>query len=190
MVSIGIADATHIPQMIEVWKGLMAHHIPLDPIFQDTRQDAPAIWEKYMREHMASSDGIVLVALDGEEVVGFLMAQIAEIRRLRLTERSARLGRMLVERLGSFRAPHSAFHISARGLGLMAGLELRHADGSPATKLVLEAIKQMLRRGFILLPEGEHSNVIGFTPPLTIVERDLDHALAALAETLRELVSA
>lgn len=78
MVSIGIADTTHIPQILEVWKGLMAHHVPLDPIFQDTRQDAPAIWEKYMREHMASSDGIVLVALDGEEVVGFLMAQLSD----------------------------------------------------------------------------------------------------------------
>jgi 4-aminobutyrate aminotransferase-like enzyme len=115
------------------------------------------------------------------------LAQIAEIRRLRLTERSARLGRMLVERLGSFRAPHSAFHMSARGLGLMAGLELRRADGSPATDLVLKAIKQMLRRGFILLPEGEHSNVIGFTPPLTIPERDLSHALAALGATLEGL---
>jgi 4-aminobutyrate aminotransferase-like enzyme len=118
------------------------------------------------------------------------LAQIAEIRRLRLTERSARLGKTLLERLASLRSPHSAFRVSARGLGLMAGLELQHVDGSPATELALEAIKQMLRRGFILLPEGEHSQVIGFTPPLTIVERDLDRALAALAETLRELGSA
>jgi 4-aminobutyrate aminotransferase-like enzyme len=118
------------------------------------------------------------------------LAQIEEIRRLRLTERSARLGKMLVDRLDSFRAPHSAFRVSARGLGLMAGLELRHVDGSPATDLVLQATKQMLRRGFILLPEGEHSNVIGFTPPLTIAERELRRALAALGETLEGLASA
>jgi 4-aminobutyrate aminotransferase-like enzyme len=118
------------------------------------------------------------------------LAQIEEIRRLRLTERSARLGKMLVDRLDSFRTPHSAFRVSARGLGLMAGLELRHADGSPATDLVLQIIKLMLRRGFILLPEGEHGHVIGFTPPLTIAERDLSRALAALGETLERLVSA
>ena len=118
------------------------------------------------------------------------LAQIEEIRRLRLTDRSARLGKMLVDRLDSFRAPHSAFRVSARGLGLMAGLELRHVDGSPATDLVLRATKQMLQRGFILLPEGEHSNVIGFTPPLTIAERDLSRALTALGETLEGLVSA
>jgi 4-aminobutyrate aminotransferase-like enzyme len=118
------------------------------------------------------------------------LAQIEEIRRLRLTERSARLGKMLVDRLDSFRAPHSAFRVSARGLGLMAGLELRQVDGSPATDLVLQATKQMLRRGFILLPEGEHSNVIGFTPPLTIAERELRRALAALGETLEGLASA
>jgi GNAT superfamily N-acetyltransferase len=78
MVTVGYADAAHIPQILEVWKGLMDHHKDLDPIFQDIRPDAPAIWERYMREHMASSDGIVLVALDGDEVVGFLMAQLSD----------------------------------------------------------------------------------------------------------------
>ena len=50
----------------------------------------------------------------------------------------------------------------------MAGVELRRADGSPATDLAMGAVKEMLRRGFIVLPEGEHGNVISFTPPLTI----------------------
>jgi 4-aminobutyrate aminotransferase-like enzyme len=117
------------------------------------------------------------------------LAQIREIRRLRLADRSARLGRRLLDRLTAFHIPHSALRLSARGLGLMAGLELRHADGSPATELVLAAIKRMLQLGFILLPEGEHANVIGFTPPLTIGERDLDRAAAALAGTLEDLTS-
>jgi ribosomal protein S18 acetylase RimI-like enzyme len=68
----------HIPQVVEVWTELMAHHAPLDPLFQDLSPDATSIWERYMREHMASSDGVVFVALDGEEVVGFLMAQLSE----------------------------------------------------------------------------------------------------------------
>jgi len=42
----------------------------------------------------------------------------------------------------------------------------------------------MLQRGFILLPEGEHSNVIGFTPPLTISANQLQTAVNALEKLL------
>ena len=42
----------------------------------------------------------------------------------------------------------------------------------------------MLHRGFILLPEGEHSNVISFTPPLTITGQQLRQTVNALAEEL------
>jgi 4-aminobutyrate aminotransferase-like enzyme len=112
------------------------------------------------------------------------LAQISEIARLKLCERSARLGNFLLRELKSIR--HSKFVISARGTGLMAGLELRHADGSPATDESLRVIKAMLRRGFILLPEGEHANVISFTPPLTISEAQLRKALTVLKKVLNE----
>jgi 4-aminobutyrate aminotransferase-like enzyme len=114
------------------------------------------------------------------------LAQIAELKKQKLVSRSARLGRLLLRELASLRAPHSALHISARGLGLMAGLELREADGSPATDRALRAIKGMLHRGFILLPEGEHANVISFTPPLTITERQLSETIRTLAEILNQ----
>jgi 4-aminobutyrate aminotransferase-like enzyme len=42
----------------------------------------------------------------------------------------------------------------------------------------------MLKRGFILLPEGEHSNVIGFTPSLTISPNQLQTAVNALEKLL------
>jgi 4-aminobutyrate aminotransferase-like enzyme len=68
----------------------------------------------------------------------------------------------------------------------MAGLELRRSDGSPATTETLGVVKAMLHRGFILLPEGADANVISFTPPLTITERDLRRAIAALGAALQE----
>ena len=74
--------------------------------------------------------------------------------------------------------------VSARGLGLLAGVELRRPDGTPATEIAIDALKAMLRRGFILLPEGGHSNIISFTPPLTISEAQLQAAVAALAQVL------
>ena len=74
--------------------------------------------------------------------------------------------------------------MSVRGLGLMAGLELRKPDGLPATDEALRVIKTMLQRGYILLPEGEHSNVLSFTPPLTITEAQLRETIATLEEIL------
>ena len=41
----------------------------------------------------------------------------------------------------------------------------------------MQAIKTMLHRGYIFLPEGEHGNVISFTPPLTITKAQLAKAV-------------
>lgn len=110
------------------------------------------------------------------------LAQIAEIRRLKLVDQSARRGEFLLNALARIHASRVTHHV--RGLGLMAGLELRKPDGSPATVESLRVIKAMLYRGFILLPEGEHGNVISFTPPLTISEAQLHRTIAALTEVL------
>ncbi len=119
------------------------------------------------------------------------LAQLHEIRRRRLVQCSARLGRHLLatlQRLAATVVPRSsALLASVRGLGLMAGLELRQRDGSPATAETMAIIKQMLQRGFVLLPEGESANVISFTPPLTITTDDLNRTVAALGETLQSL---
>ncbi|HWN93427.1 MAG TPA: aspartate aminotransferase family protein [Methylomirabilota bacterium] len=112
------------------------------------------------------------------------LANIAEIRAQKLVERSARMGQLLVRELFNVRGSKSRVQCSVRGIGLMAGLELSEADGSPATELSLWAIKELLRRGFIFLPEGEHANVISFTPPLTISEQQLKSAVKALAAVL------
>jgi 4-aminobutyrate aminotransferase-like enzyme len=111
------------------------------------------------------------------------LAQIAEIERLKLPERAAELGEFLLAELQS-KIPHSKFQVAARGLGLMAGVELRRHDGSPATAETFAAIKTLLRRGFIFLPEGEYGNIISFTPPLTITKPQLAKAISALAEVL------
>ena len=113
------------------------------------------------------------------------LAEIAEIDHKGLVERSAENGRLLLDFLANIRAP-KRLHLCARGLGLMAGLELRHADGSPATSVTIQVIKVMLRRGFILLPDGEHANVIGFTPPLTITAALLKNMVRQLEKALNE----
>jgi 4-aminobutyrate aminotransferase-like enzyme len=110
------------------------------------------------------------------------LAQIGEIERLGLCQRSAELGRFLLGELSRIQSPK--LKVEARGLGLMAGLELRLPDGKPASAAAMQAVKTMLHHGFILLPEGEHANVISFTPPLTITRAQLVKAVTALAEVL------
>ena len=68
----------------------------------------------------------------------------------------------------------------------MAGLELRRPDGSPATEESIEVIKRLLHRGYLFLPEGEHGNVISFTPPLTIAESQIKRTVNALQQALNE----
>jgi 4-aminobutyrate aminotransferase-like enzyme len=114
------------------------------------------------------------------------LAQIGEIRTRELVGRSERLGAVLLASLARLKVPSSKLKVAVRGRGLMAGVELHRADGSPAGKEVLAAIKAMLRRGFILLPEGEHGNVIAFTPPLSITEPALKRTVAVLGQVLDE----
>jgi len=114
------------------------------------------------------------------------LAQIEAIREGALPERSAKLGDGLIASLRS-RLSHPRFQIAVRGQGLMAGVELRMPDGSPATADAWRVIRALLRLGYIALPEGEHGNVISLTPPLTISPSQLEAAVEALAREIREL---
>jgi 4-aminobutyrate aminotransferase-like enzyme len=114
------------------------------------------------------------------------LAQIKEIKARKLVRRSAELGKLLLTALSALAPRPSALTVAPRGLGLLVGLEVCLPGGSPATDAALKLVKALLLRGFILLPEGEHSNVIGFTPPLTISPNQLRAAVAALAELLAQ----
>ncbi len=113
------------------------------------------------------------------------LAQLSEIRRLKLVERSRDLGGFLVEQLRELKT--SSLKLAVRGAGLMVGLELTHHNGSPATLESLGIIKRLLHCGYIFLPEGEHANIISFTPPLTISRAQLQSAVDTLAAELRRL---
>lgn len=115
------------------------------------------------------------------------LANFEEIRRLKLISHSARLGKWLVAELLQVQRSKLKVTCRARGVGLMAGLELLRPDGSPGSAETLGVIKRLLHRGFVFLPEGEHGNIIGFTPPLTVTREQLTRALVALREELAAL---
>ena len=112
------------------------------------------------------------------------LAQLSELRRLKLPQRAARLGRLLESELDSLRRrfPDRVSRVSV--IGLMGGIAWRRADGGPDTALSVWLMQEALRRGIILLPEGEHSEVTGFTPPLTITESQLRGAFREITRAL------
>jgi len=120
------------------------------------------------------------------------LAQIDEIERRNLPQRSAALGEFLLSALIALSRELNldrrvGLRFEARGLGLLSGLELRKPNGAPAGEAVMRVIKAMLGKGFILLPEGEHGNVISFTPPLTISRAQLAETLQALRKSIKAL---
>ena len=112
------------------------------------------------------------------------LAQLEEIKRQRLVQRSQQLGEHLLHSLSRLNLQALELNLQSRGRGLLAGVELSHLDGTPATAITLHVVKSLLHRGFVFLPEGEHANVIGFTPPLTISSKQLDSAVFALKDAL------
>ncbi len=115
------------------------------------------------------------------------LAQIREIKLKRLIQGSLQKGKFLMNGLASLQHCSDKFKISGRGVGLMGGVELRTLDDKPSTEKALELIKKLLKRGFIFIPEGEHSNVISFTPPLTISKKQLQSSISALRDELADL---
>jgi 4-aminobutyrate aminotransferase-like enzyme len=112
------------------------------------------------------------------------LAQIEEIREHELPDRAAKLGEFLLAELSKIESPKSK--VTARGVGLMAGLDFRLANGAPDGDTAIRVIKGMLHAGYILLPESEHGNVVSFTPPLTITKAQLGETISALQKVLHE----
>jgi 4-aminobutyrate aminotransferase-like enzyme len=113
------------------------------------------------------------------------LAQIKEIQRLKLVRRSEQLGTLLLTKLRALTA--SRCQLEARGQGLMAGLELRDSRGRPATDATIHLVQRLLQRGYIFLPEGEHGNILGWTPPLTITKTQLLASVEVVEDELRRL---
>jgi 4-aminobutyrate aminotransferase-like enzyme len=118
--------------------------------------------------------------------VGCAMAltQISELRRLALPQRAARLEKVLESGLKSLQAqfPDRVSRVSV--VGLMGGIAWRLPDGGPDTGLSVGIMQEVLRRGILLLPEGEHSEVTGITPPLTITEAELARAFREISRAV------
>ncbi len=100
------------------------------------------------------------------------LAQVRELKEKKLITQARRRGKQLEKLYKRFPIRGARFV----GKGLMAGLAFDESEGPR----VFAVVKDMLRRGYILLPAGEYGNVIALTPAFTITEKQLERTLRAL----------
>lgn len=96
-----------------------------------------------------------------------------------LVRRAAELGATLLDGLARGLAGVSGV-VEVRGRGLLIGLELA---GQGAAAGVAE---RALGRGLITLPAGARGEVLEIAPPACLTETQLDHAIDALTEIVRQ----
>lgn len=113
------------------------------------------------------------------------LANLDEIEVNGLVDRAAHLGQQIRARLDGWRERYPIVG-DVRGLGLLQGVELvlDRTSKLPATAAANTIVDAALQRGLILLSEGPHANILALVPPLTITERQLDHALDVLEEEI------
>ena len=109
------------------------------------------------------------------------LAQIREVDRL-IGPALEETGAWLLQRLQKISVTGLA--LEARGLGLMAAIEIRE-PAATAPQIAWRAVTEMLREGFLILPEGERGSVLALIPPLTISRPQLKRAAAALQRCLQ-----
>ena len=74
-MQIVLAEESHLPGILEIWKEFMDYHKDLDSLFT-RREDGHLNFEKYIRNLIKSNNAQVLVVLDKEDVVGYSISLI------------------------------------------------------------------------------------------------------------------
>lgn len=96
-----------------------------------------------------------------------------------LPAHAGELGAVALARLGALAERHP--QLSARGLGLMLGVEVLDPDTRDADPALAAAIESAVREeGVLLIRSGPDGNVIRVLPPLVITDDELDMALGAI----------
>lgn len=69
------AEEEDLPQVVERWREMMLLHERLDPVFE-MAPGGEEVFDGFLRTWMASEEHLLLVAKEGREVLGYLLAHI------------------------------------------------------------------------------------------------------------------
>ncbi|WP_336629220.1 MULTISPECIES: aspartate aminotransferase family protein [unclassified Microbacterium] len=105
-----------------------------------------------------------------------------------LVDNAAVQGQRLIDGLRAVSEGVAEVH-EVRGLGLMVGVELRHADGSVGTALAARVQKEAYARGLLILTCGIDRDTMRIVPPLVVEAEDVDRAVQIFGEALHAAVA-
>lgn len=108
------------------------------------------------------------------------------LQRDALVEHSARMGRLLQDRLMEL-AGKSDMITNVRGLGLMVGAEIAARGTASAADCTDRVLEKMKDAGYLLGKTGPDRNVLTWMPPLIIQEQELMEAVEALENAMQTL---
>jgi len=78
VIKIIEAEEKHIPDITRLWKEFIQFHIDIEPIWIPNEGAEDGQREEQTKPLMASYKGLVLVALDGDEVIGYSISEIKD----------------------------------------------------------------------------------------------------------------
>jgi len=159
-----------VPDMVVLGKGLGGAVFPMAALV--ARRDLDVAADRALGHYTHEKSSVGCAAA---------LATLEVIERERLCERSVRLGRRALDRMHALREVHPLV-AQVRGLGLLLGIELAHADGTPARVEAERAMYECLARG-LAFKVGQ-GNVLTLSPPLVIDDADLDRAFDILDAAL------
>ncbi len=120
------------------------------------------------------------------------LINIEVIERLKLCERSAKIGEYITKRLTELQDKYNQIG-DIRGPGLFIGIELIKDNKEPANSLADTVVREGLKRGVIYdlsMPFMRNMqfqrNVVKIKPPLTITEKQADQAVDVFEESLKD----
>ena len=177
------------PDLMTVAKSLSGGFVPVGALLL-RRGVHEAVFDSL--EH-ATSHGSTFAPADLSMAAG--LATIAELERLDLPARAARLGELLLERTRPLAGEHGVV-AEVRGLGLMWAIEFREPPAGSRTWQFVErrqpglfaqfVIGPLFRRHHVLSQVAGHSlNVLKGLPPLVLEESDVDWFADGLADSVR-----
>jgi 4-aminobutyrate aminotransferase len=115
-------------------------------------------------------------------------ASIRVIEKERLVERSATLGKTIMDRLQR-NVGHLPQIAEIRGLGLMIGIEFQDEFGNPNTTMVANIREAALKKHLLVTSCGVYGQTLRLMLPLNIAENELDQGLTILEDVLLEVAN-
>ncbi|HEV7249693.1 MAG TPA: aspartate aminotransferase family protein [Shinella sp.] len=118
------------------------------------------------------------------------LAVLQTIERDHLVQNAERTGHVLREALDRLAARHSLIG-NVRGRGLALGVELvtDRASREPAARQTALTVYRAFQLGLVLYYVGVRSNVLEFTPPLTLTEMQAQEGVAMLDQALADVAA-